>query len=248
MSEMYDSFNQITEGFEEKVKKLTSGDSALIFKLKSVQGISQVTTLMTELDTIAAEMPGVEKTKFIKRFSDIIPNGAKNHIQEYGDQFNEALVEFLGWGWLKEKYPTHEPKFNHPNSPDLLVYNNDNDPVAAMECKHIRTSDEERRFFERQSHRGGVVNLTTLYSLDTSDNPFLWKLKDTLCSAEKQVNQIRAKEKWIFLDLSPDVVYMPFGIDTLIAHLISDLNNKGINLYAFKQFQVDEPITGTDLA
>lgn len=244
---MYDNFNQITRGFEEKVRKLTFGDGALIFKLKSLQGILQVNTLMAKLDGTSAKMPDAEKTKFITRFSDIIPNGATNHIQEYDDQFNAALVEFLGWGWLKEMYPSHNPQFNHPKSPDLLVYNNDNDTVAGMECKHIRTSDEDRDYFKRQP-RARTANLTTLYSLNASENPFLRKLKDTLCQAEKQVNQSRAKEKFIFLDLSLDVVYMPFGINTLIAHLVSDLNNKGINLYAFKQFQVDKPITGTGLA
>ncbi len=245
---MYDNFNQITRGFEEKVKKLTSGDGALIFKLKSLQGILQVTTLMTKLDGTAAKMPDAEKIKFIARFSEIIPNDATNRIQEYDDQFNEALVEFLGWGWLKERYPAREPTFNHPNSPDLLVYNNDNDTVAGMECKHIRTSDEERKYFIRQQWKAGVANLTTLYSLNTSENPFLRKLKDTLCKAEKQVNQSRAVEKNIFLDLSLDKEYMPFGINTLIAHLVSDLNKKGINLYAFEQFQVDKPITGNGLA
>lgn len=228
----------MTKSFEEKAKELTSGDSALIFKLKGVQGVPEVTRLMTKLDTIAAEMPDIEKGKFIARFSGIIPNSAKNYIQEYDDQFSAVLVEFLGWGCLKERYPSHNPRFNHPNSPDLVVYDNDNEIIACMECKYIRTSDEDRNYFQKQP-QARKVNLKTLYSLNASDNPFLRKLRDTLCNAKKQVNQIRAKEKFIFLNLSLDVVYMPFGVKDLISYLVSDLKNKGINLYAFEQFQLD---------
>jgi len=243
MGKMYDSFNHITGDFEEKVRKLTSGNSALIFTLKKVQGEPQVTTLMTKLDTIAAEMPGVEKTKFITRFSGIIPRSAQDYVQEYEDQFSAILVEFLGWGWLKKRYTSLNPCFNHPNSPDLLVHNNDSEIVACMECKYVRTSDENRCYFLGQP-RARNVNLLTLYSLNTSNNPFLRKLKDTLCNAEKQLKQIRAREKLIFLALSLDMEYMPFGPDSLIKCLESDLSNKGIKLYAFEQFQVDSPITG----
>ena len=239
----YENFNQITKSIKKKAKELISGDSALIFKLKRVQGEPQVTILMTKLDTISARMPDIEKRKFITRFSNIIPNGAKDYIQEYNDQFNATLVELLGWGWLKERYPSYNPQFNHPQSPDLLVYDNDSEIIACMECKHIRTSNEEREIFNRQSFRNGVVKLTTLYSLDESENPFLRKLKDTICKAEQQVNQSRTIEKFIFLNLSLDVAYMPFGIDSLIKCFESDLNNKGIKLHTFTQFSVDIPIT-----
>ncbi|MBI2851749.1 MAG: hypothetical protein HYX84_01420 [Chloroflexi bacterium] len=242
----YWNLNQITCGFEKKAEKLAGSSSALILKGKTVDN----QPLLTKLDTIVANIPNTERTKLKKRFSDIIPDRAVEYVREFDDQFLEACVEALGWGWLKERYPSHYLNFNHPKSPDLLVKDKADQVIAAMECKKIRTSDEDRDYYK---HKQGQV-LEVKYGLTSSnydENPFLRKLVDTLSRAEEQISHCGARNKFIFLDLTFDtplefaVLKEPTICEVL--RIASELCKNGIRLVSFEQYQVEKPITGGGL-
>ena len=62
--------------------------------------------------------------------------------------------------------------------PDIVIWDNAGNPIAAMACKKIRTSDEDRKYFKyHQGEARDVVHKTT--SPEPDDNPFLKKLGDT---------------------------------------------------------------------
>lgn len=241
---MYDNLTKVTGVFEEKAKRI-GGDKAWIFGAKSSQ-CSEVKSLLARLDSIVGGMPDEEKGKLTKRFTDIVPNGAGDYAREYDDQFLEVLVEILGWGWLKDRYLRHTPWFTM-GTPDLLLKNNLGQVIASMECKKIRTSEEDRKYYESQQDKPRQVR-NNLTSYDYNKNPFLRKLSDTLCKAEKQINQSGATDRFIFLDLSFDTQFIfpdeKRRIICLIRKLGFELCKKGIMLVSFEQYQVDKLITG----
>jgi len=237
--------NQVTSSFEEKAKKLACGNSAWIFRGKSIGD----QPLLTKLDTVVANMPNTEKTKLRERFSDIIPGTAKKYVREYDDQFLEALVETLGWSWLKERYSRHTPCFTM-GTPDLLVKDGSGHVIAAMECKKIRSSDEDRNYYKNKQGTAQTVK-NSLTSSDYDENPFLRKLVYTLSKAKTQVNHSDAPDKFIFLDLTFDTPLMfpvlKEPIICIILRIASELCKDGIRLVSFEQFQVEKPITGGGL-
>ena len=197
-------------------------------------------------------MPNAEKKKFNKRFSDIIPDSAQQYVREYDDQFLEAAVEILGWGWLKDRYPSNAPQFTL-GTPDLLVKNNSGQVIAAMECKHKRHSEFEANWLQHPQNKiiTGTVD-DRLISSDYNANPFLRNLVDTLCKAEKQLNETKDSHKFIFLNLSFDTQVSALdeqkrGVVCLISRLEAELCQRGIALVSFEQFQVDRLITGAGL-
>lgn len=237
---MYDYFYLLTSAFEDKANKCANSKNFWIFKGQHVDG----QPLLIELDSIAVNIPDIERIKIRRRFANIIPDNAEVYIREYDDQFLEVCVEILGWGWLKKRYPVYIPEFNYPNSPDLLV-KNDNNIIASMECKKIRTSNEDRDYY--QNEQGTVKQVkNSLTSLDFEENPLLRKLHDTLHKAEKQVNLSNAPEKYIYLDLSLDTpLHYPVlknPIFEKISQLDRELRDRGILLISFEQN--GNPITG----
>ena len=243
---MYSNLDEITKGFEARAKQ--AGDqNTWVGILKAKQNEKEDIKLLSKLNQIVGGMPDAEKTKLCKRFSDIIPHSAQKYDREYNDQFLEALVEILGWGWLKEKYLQHTPCFTM-GTPDLLVKDNSDQVVAAMECKKIRTSDEDRDYYK--NHQGEVKRVKdSLLSDDRNQNPLFRKLKDTLNTAERQVNQSNATDKFIFLDLSFDTPLMFADLKKpvicLLLKFASELCERGITLVSFEQYQMDKLITGS---
>jgi hypothetical protein len=234
---MYVNFNQVTGSFEEKTKGIGSSD-AWIFKAKKDQN-NETKQLLKKLDNIVGKMPDSESAKLKTRFTEIIPDNALKYIREFDDQFLEVLVEVLGWGWLKERYPRYTPQFT--TTPDLLMKDKADQIIAAMECKKIRTSNEDRYYYE---NRQGTIK-----QVNDDLTCFLKKLRDTLCRAEKQVNKSNARQKFIFLDLSFDTEVWATDeqkgiVVCLIQKLAAELCQRGVALVSFEQFRVDKLITG----
>lgn len=244
VKEMWDNLNQVNKRFEEKAKQI-GGCNAWIFKAKK----DQDSKILAKLDVTVGNMQHSERAKFKKRFTCIIPDNATSYIREYDDQFLEALVEILGWGWLKDRYPPYTPQFTL-GTPDLLVKDNSGQMVAAMECKKIRSSDEDRDYYK--SHQGEARPVrNSLTSDDYAKNPFLRKLVDTLCKAKEQVSQSGAPDKFIFLDLTFDTLLMfPVLKGPMICAILriaSELCKNGIYLVSLEQFQVEEANLGYHL-
>ncbi|MBI2303184.1 MAG: hypothetical protein HYU86_00355 [Chloroflexi bacterium] len=238
----YDNLQQVMGTFEQKAGEISSRQ-AWIFKARQQNAVIQ---LLVKLDRIVSDMPYTEKEKLAKRFSNIIPKSATQFRREYDDQFLEALVEVLGWGWLRDKYPSQEVRFSEP--PDLIVQDDTGQVVAAMACKKIRTSDEDRDYFK--SHQGEVrtVNMR-LISSNIGENPLLRKVKNTLHKGEEQLSKVEASSKFIFIDFSWDVSAwiqneQDEQVKGLIKGLAAELQKRGILLVAFEQFQSCKSFTG----
>lgn len=239
---MYDNLNRVTSDFEGKAKNLDYDSRAWIFKAKSIENHP----ILTKTDTVVANLPNTEKIKLKKRFSDIIPDNAVKYVREYDDQFLEAMVEILGWSWLNERHSRYTPFFTM-GTPDLLVKDNSGYVIAAMECKKIRSSDEDRDYYKNK--QGTVQKVKdSLTSSDHDKNPFLRKLMDTLSNAKKQVDNSDALEKFIFLDLTFDTqLSFPVLREPIICEILriaSELCKDGVRLVSFEQFQMEHPITG----
>ncbi len=238
---MYDNLNQVISGFQKKAKQIGDGNARIFRAMKEPNNPP-----FPKLDNIIQEMPGSEKKTFSARFTEIIPASAQSFEREYVDHFLEACVEVLGWGWLKDRYPLYMPCLTM-GTPDLLVKDNSEHVIAAMECKKIRTSDEDRDYYQNKQGTAQKIK-DSLTSSDIIQNPFLRKLQDTLGKAEQQVNHSDATDKFIFLDLSFDTPLM-FSIlkepvICSISHLARELYKKRIRLVSFEQYNVEEPITG----
>ncbi|MGD0854539.1 MAG: hypothetical protein ABSA18_01885 [Dehalococcoidia bacterium] len=245
---MYDHFYQVTSGFEEKAKKLACGSNAWIFKARKDRH-NKTKQLLEKLDNIVGEMPDSERAILKTKFTKIVSDKNQKYIRKFDDQFLEVLVELLGWGWLKDRYPIYTPYFASAPDPDLLVKDGSDQVIAAMECKKKEHSKEEACWL--QHHLGEVITGTVearLTSPDSNQNLLLRSLRCTLSEAVDQVNRIEAPEKFVFLDLSLDVPFMSPELKRqlvcLILGLALELCQKGILLVSFEQYQVDRPITG----
>ena len=150
---MYNNLSQVTNVFETKARNIAYGDSAWIFKGMKSQ-LDENNQLVAKLDEIIGKVPYSDKVKLKTRFKNIVPDNALQYVREYDDQFLEALVEILGWGWLGETYSRHTPCFTI-GTPDLLVKDGSNHVIAAMECRRYvlqmkteittRTSKEQQK-------------------------------------------------------------------------------------------------------
>lgn len=234
----YDNLQLVTSGFEEKARRIGSGQ-AWIFKAKSSQR-NEYRSLLTKLDRIVGGMPDIERDKLTKRFSDIIPVSAQQFKEEYDNQFLDALVEVLGWGWLHDKYPSCKVQFSEP--PDLVVQDDAGKAIAAMACKKIRISDEDRTYFEKHQAKTKPVK-DSITSPDCTENPFLGKVMDTLRKAEEQLGEVETSDKFIFIDFSWDMsalIQKP-QVEDLTKRLAAGLQGRSIKLIAFEYYQVDKP-------
>lgn len=239
---MYDNLNQVTSSFEERAKKLACGSNAWIFKAKKDKH-NETRQLLEKLDNIIGKMPASEGAILKTKFTKIISDKKQRYIRKFDDQFLEVLNELLGWGWLKDRYPKYTPHFADAPDPDLLVKDESSQIIAAMECKKKEHSEEEAYWlkhpWQMKEGQGGV---------EASQNPLLRILRCTLSEAEDQVNRTVAPDKFVFLDLSPDVPFMCPELERQlvcsIRGLASELRQKGIQLISFNQYQVDRPITG----
>jgi len=240
---MYDYLKQVSSGFGDKSKIFCK--QTWLFKALNIHN-SMNKKLLEKLENIISIMPRSEKDKLYKKFLDIIPDGVQSYIREYDDQFMSVLVEIFGWGKLKEYYQSYNPEFTE--TPDLVVADNTDKPIAAMECKRIRTSDEDREYFERYQVEARDVK-TSIVSADSAENPFLRKLMGTLNTAEKQLNKVKAPNSFIFIHFSWDVsawLQKEEVIDR-IKECATALKIRGVDLIAFENYQPDNPIINTML-
>lgn len=236
----YDNLQQVTSVFEGKARPI-GGDRAWIFRAKTSQR-NEYESLLTKLDRIVGGMPDIERDKLTTRFSDIIPVNAQQFREEYDNQFLDALVEVLGWGWLHGKYPSCKVQFSEP--PDLIVQDDAGNAIAGMACKKIRISDEDRTYFEKHQGKTRPVK-DSITSPDCTENPFLGKVMDTLGKAEEQLGKVETSDKFIFIDFSWDMsalIQKP-QVEDLTKRLAAGLQERSIKLIAFKNYQVDKPLT-----
>jgi len=244
---MYDNLNQATSIFEQRAKQLGCHDYWL-YKAKKSQGICWEefdSRLLAHLDTIINTMSSGERNKLAKRFADIIPSNAQKFEKEYDEQFLDALVEVVGYGWLQDKFSSHRVQFAEP---DLVVKYDKGGLVAAMACKRIRTSVANDQFFEyqRESHRVEARPVDTkVLHVSPEENPFLRKLQDTLSKATNQLSKKNAPTKFIFVNFSWDVSAAIHSHKQDIIRLIkkeaSDLRKSGITMIAFEDLQANQP-------
>jgi hypothetical protein len=233
---MYVNLESVTNGFEEKAKKLERGSNVWIFRANQDKGDR---LLLEQLDKIVSEMTDSERGKLKTKFTKIVFNNAQKYRSEFNDQFVEVLVGLLGWGWLKKNYRGYAPSF--ANTPDLLVKDNSGRVRACMECKRIRTSDQDRAYFANQQGTTKRVNDDLAF--------FSNKIKYTLDKAEEQVNKIAACHKLIFLSLSLDIDVGLIDeqrrrVVCLLSKFATDLGQRDVVLVSFEHFEVEKPITG----
>ncbi len=238
---MYYNLQRVTSGFTDKAKEI-SQQTWLSSTMDSPK--NEAKKLLSKLENTIKTMPSSEIDKLYKKFTDIIPDDAQYYLDEYDEQFISVLVEILGWGWLKSYYNDYNPKFI--GTPDLIVTDSSENPIAAMECKRIRESDEDRDYFKK--HQGEVKDVnTSIVSPDYGENPFLRKLTDTLCKAEKQLGKVKAANNIIFMSYSWDVsaILQEAGVIALIKNCAPDLLKRGVYLIAFSAYQSDKPFINT---
>ena len=238
---MYDYLRQVTSGFTDKAKVFSA--QTWLFKAINIHN-SMVEELLVKLEKIINIMPSSEKDKLYKKFSDIILDDTQSYMREYDDKFFSVLVEILGWGKLKKYYHRYNPKFTE--TPDLVIEDDSGKSIAAMECKSIRESDEEKDYFEKRQVEARPVK-TSIVSPASRENPFLRKLRDTLCKAEEQLNRVEASHKFIFIHFSWDVSAMlqEEEVKDIIKECANVLKNRGVDFIAFENYRPDEPFINT---
>lgn len=235
---MYDSLMKVTCSFENKSARLSNGQATWVQLAKKSQR-ADIKQLLDKLDEIVSAMPATETDKLKTRLDQIIPDGALQFIEEYDRQFTDAIVEILGYGLLIKKYPSHKVEFCEP---DLIVRDDSGSLVAAMACKKINESEVNRDYLNH--HQGEAMCLnTSLTSSNPSENPFLYKLNDTVTKAEEQLNRAKARDKFIFVDFTFDISALLQGkaVNQLIKSVGDNLRNKGIKFIACKNYEVDKP-------
>jgi hypothetical protein len=243
---MYDNFNQVTSTFERRARQLGCSDCWLC-KAKNSQDTCWEEfdkQLLARLDDSINIMPSGEKGKLTRRFTDIIPSNTQEFKKEYDEQFLDALVEVVGYGWLQDKFPSHRVQFEEP---DLVVIDGKDRLVAAMACKRIRTSDKNHNYFrcQRESHQVEARSVdNSVLSENPTKNPFLSKLQDTLSRAKGQLNGKDVPSKFIFLSFSFDVSAAISRHERTVRELIkreaSDLQKSGITMIAFKDLSLTD--------
>lgn len=234
---MYNNLNCVTRGFKSKAKAL-GYDQAWIFKAEKCQR-REIQNLLLAMDNIIAQMPDTETEKLAQRFSKIIPDDATEFKNEYDAQFLDALVEVLGYGFLREKYPSHTVCLKEP---DLIVRNDRGQLVAAMACKAIRHSDAHDDYF--QHHQGKLRPVDhRILSDNSSRNPLLHKVKDTLSKAEKQLAKSTAPNKFILIDFAWDAsaLLQLEEVKSLVKKSADELRERSIRLIAIENLELDKP-------
>jgi len=245
---MYDNLNPAIHTYEERAIRL-NGCHFWLCKAKNSEGTNweqHDKIILTRLDTIISTMSHRERDNITERVSGIIRSNALKWKEEYDKQFLEALVEVLGYGWLRDKFPSQRVQFEEP--PDLVVRDDKCILVAAMACKRMRTSDTNDLYFEQQRETGEAVARsvdTMVLDSNPAENPLLRKLQWTLSQAKKQLKQVVSPTKFIFLSVSFDVSaaisrYKPVVI-RLLEKEASNLGKNGITVIAFENFQAAHP-------
>jgi hypothetical protein len=234
---MHDNLSFITREFKRKAKELAH-DQAWIFRAENSHR-DELQKLLERLDTIAAQMPDTERDKFAQRLGKIIPNGVTQFIDEHDEQFRDALVELLGYGFLKCKYPSGKVRFEEP---DLIVLDDKENLVAVMACKAIRTSNVHDDYIKYHQGEPRPVD-HRLASADPHKNPLLRKVQSTLSKGAQQLAKRNAPDKFIYIDFAwdPSAQLQESEVKNLINKLGEELHTRNINLIAIENFQFDKP-------
>lgn len=117
--------------------------------------------------------------------------------------------------------------------------------AAAMECKHLGVSEEEKTWIKSREVRSGPVANTPTID-DPNANPFLRKLNSTVNRAKEQVNSTGLTDnKFIFMKISSDTPFwgMPdvkAGMTELVQRIEGKLREEGIELVAFEGYRPEQ--------
>jgi hypothetical protein len=234
---MYDNLCIVTREFKRKAKELAH-DQAWILRAENSQH-EEWQKLLERLDAIVAQMPDTERRKFAQRLGKIIPNNATQFNDEYDEQFLDALVELLGYGFLKFKYPSGKVCYEEP---DWIVLDDKENLVAAMACKAIRTSKEHDDYVKH--HQGEPWSVDhRLASTNRRENPLLRKIESKLSEGEQQLAKRNAPNKFIYIDFAwdPSAQSQKSEVNNLVKKLGEELSTRSINLIAIENFQFNKP-------
>jgi hypothetical protein len=149
---MYKNLSKVTCDFEKGAKNI-GGDKAWILIARS-GCLCRCVSIMNSLDKIVRHMPATETEQFRERIRKIFPTNAKAFLESYDDEFLDAMVELVGWGWLYDKYPQNQIQLATPGeqkTPDLIVKDSSGNLLAVMECKRLRNSDVNTEFFKNHN-------------------------------------------------------------------------------------------------
>ena len=231
-----------------KARALVAGESNswIVQAVHQVPQRAEFRDLFQRLDDLLAAMSLEENGKVKARFDNIVPTDPQQWREEYDEQFREVLIELLGWESLRERYQGKAVGFYSRSSkkgvrtPDLGVWD-DGILLAAMECKKLNRSEEEKAWFQAEGMKSGTLTLEP--SLDPS-SPLAKKLVATIQDAKGQLDSTHLSDnKFIFMSISLDTPVWTDPIKPIVQQFVREqadtLRSQGVELLAFEGFQPD---------
>lgn len=247
----YPKLETAAKTFISRAKGITEGKSWIVKAWNSDH--PSITSLLGRTDRTISKMTERDALLINGKFNDIIPNKAEKFLPEYDEQFRNALVEILGWGWLTNKHPSLNVEFcSLPDeqgirSPDLCAWDEGRVLSASLECKHLGVSIEEKNWIQSGEIKSGPITYTATLE-DPKQNPFLNKLQSTIATAKTQIETTGLTEnKYIFVNISLDtpnwgITSIMEGIRELIGMEATRLAASGIELVAFEHYDPDNSL------
>ena len=249
IAERYPALGQILDPYVRRLRTLGADVVAASWLGRAAQRVADAVDphlegYLAEWNEIAVLLDRQSSEALSKRFLRTLPKKVQGWLEEYADQFLEVCSELLAYGWLRYEKNCAVVRFvkEGPSpQPDLL-----GDEALVVECKHFRTSQEDREYF---AHHQGEVRPVTGESPDRLFGKVLTTINNSVLPKLASYPPDRF-DRHMFADFSFDVELWgpiegvsPGTISDLIEGVRTHLAGRAVNLIAVRSHSLRQPLT-----